>query len=595
MSEVLIGDVPGEFVSPGVSPDAAVLLLHGTASQRDEVGGLYARLAVLLAARGIASLRIDFAGCGASARPQTDYSITSELADGRAALAWLRAEASVSRVSVLGMSQGGMIALLLAASDPSLSGLVTWSAGVLTPSELSGAFPGLLADGAPSAVVDLGYRKFEFSRQWLEEFRSMDLAGAALDLSLPLLAVVRIRRRSGRPSCVAAPGVGGGERGSHAGAAAGRGPRLQRAQHRCHRAAPLGCHQRLARGNVGRVSNPPITETLAQASHLLGRPLTLIDEPLPSGSRHLVLRVRSGDETSAIVKRRLDPSPSPEASALSVMGDSSVTPALIAATPELLIMEDLGNHPHLASLLLGNDPLAARDGVLAWARGLGALHRAGLDARARFLELMPEYDDYMPALLNEATDDLATWAAELEVAVPGGFSSLTDITFAAPLQVLSAGDMCPDNNLVFSGQVRFIDLEFATVRHAAWDLAYLLAPWPSCWCAWRLPPELVDAALASWRTGFGAVDWPELERDLRLATEAWRWLAVSWLLPSLATGWPERPERPAPPVANRIVDALDELSMSAYLPELRDTAMHLAVAIRAKHSVGRLGVARAWR
>ena len=343
------------------------------------------------------------------------------------------------------------------------------------------------------------------------------------------------------------------------------------------------------------MSNPPIAETLAQASELLGRPLTLVGEPLPSGSRHLVLRVRSGDEASAIVKRRLDPSPSPEASALTVMGDSSVTPALIAATPELLIMEDLGDHPHLGSLLLGNDPLAARGGVLAWARSLGVFHRAGLDARARFLQLAPEHDDYMPGLLAEATDDLARRAQDLEIDVRHDFSALTQINFRTPLQVLSAGDMCPDNNLMSGGRVHFIDLEFATLRHVAWDLAYLMAPWPSCWCAWRLPPELVDAALASWRTGFGAVDWPELERDLRLATDAWRWLAVSWLLPSLATGWPERPDRPAPPVADRIVNALDELSVSAYLPELRDTAMHFAVAIRAKHSVGRLGVARAWR
>ena len=191
MTEVLIGDVPGVFVSPGTSPSAAVLLLHGTASQRDEVGGLYTRLAAALADRGIASLRIDFAGCGESGRPQTDFTVTSELADAAAAVAWLQSQPAVSpdRVAVLGMSQGGMIALLLAASDPSLSGLVTWSAGVLTPSELSSAFPGLLADGAPSAVVDLGYRRFEFSRQWLEEFRSMDLPGAALDLRMSLLAV----------------------------------------------------------------------------------------------------------------------------------------------------------------------------------------------------------------------------------------------------------------------------------------------------------------------------------------------------------------------------------------------------------------------
>lgn len=189
MTEVLIGEVPGEFVSPGTSPSPAVLLLHGTASERNEVGGLFVRLSERLAAHGIASLRIDFAGCGASSRPQTDFTVTSELADARAAVAWLRAQSSVSRVAVLGMSQGGMIALLAAAADPSLAALVTWSAGVLTPAELSGAFPGLLGDGASSAVVDLGYRTFEFSRQWLTEFRAMDLGAAAAAVTVPVLTV----------------------------------------------------------------------------------------------------------------------------------------------------------------------------------------------------------------------------------------------------------------------------------------------------------------------------------------------------------------------------------------------------------------------
>ncbi|PWJ25054.1 hypothetical protein ATK17_1166 [Branchiibius hedensis] len=189
MTEVLIGEVPGDFVSPGTSPSPAVLLLHGTASERDEVGGLFVRLAESLVAGGIASLRIDFAGCGASSRPQTDFTVTSELSDAQAAVTWLRGQPSVSRVAVLGMSQGGMIALLLAAQDPALAALVTWSAGVLTTSDLAGAFPGVLSDGASSAVIDLGYRTFEFSRQWLEEFRAMDLGAAAAAVTVPVLAV----------------------------------------------------------------------------------------------------------------------------------------------------------------------------------------------------------------------------------------------------------------------------------------------------------------------------------------------------------------------------------------------------------------------
>ena len=47
-------------------PVPAVLLLHGFGSSKDEVGGMYARVATALAQKGIASLRIDFAGFGKS-------------------------------------------------------------------------------------------------------------------------------------------------------------------------------------------------------------------------------------------------------------------------------------------------------------------------------------------------------------------------------------------------------------------------------------------------------------------------------------------------------------------------------------------------
>lgn len=338
-----------------------------------------------------------------------------------------------------------------------------------------------------------------------------------------------------------------------------------------------------------------VQETVELASTLLGEPLVLVGDPLPSGSRHLVLRLRRwpADAGTVVVKRRLAAESSPEVEALEALSSvgSSVTPALLAHSAELFVMSDLGDHPHLASRMLTGDPLLTRRALLAWATGLARFHRAGLAAAAASPELPA---DYMPGLLDEAADELVTHAADLGVDVRHGFAELPDVTarFETSLEVLSAGDMCPDNNLLLEDGAYFLDLEFATVRHLAWDLAYLLVPWPSCWCAWDLPAGFADAALVQWRESFGCPEetWRSLRGDVELAADAWRWLSISWLLPTLATGWPERADRPAPPVPDRIVHSLDALARSAAFPQWRTTATQLREAIRSRCTVSPLGV-----
>ncbi len=58
------------------------------------------------------------------------------------------------------------------------------------------------------------------------------------------------------------------------------------------------------------------------------------------------------------------------------------------------------------------------------------------------------------------------------------------------------GDPCPDNVSLVDGRCRLFDFERAGWGSVAADAAYLLAPFPSCWCFAGMPPDAVGAA---WR------------------------------------------------------------------------------------------------
>lgn len=188
--------IPATLTIPPVGGDAApaVLLLHGTGSHKDEVGGMFARLAVALTGLGVVSVRIDFAGCGDSDRPQTEFTVESELADALAAYRWLTAQPVVdpSRVFVVGFSQGGLIASLLVATSDLTSppaGLVTWSSGDISGSDRDAAFAASFDEGAPDALIDMGFAQFRFSRHWWDQFRTADVRAAIGQYFGPVLAI----------------------------------------------------------------------------------------------------------------------------------------------------------------------------------------------------------------------------------------------------------------------------------------------------------------------------------------------------------------------------------------------------------------------
>jgi hypothetical protein len=118
------------YIPDQTGPVPAVLMLHGFASSKDEVGNMYAREAKALAEKGIASLRIDFSGFGKSEGDPGSITIDGELDNAKMALDELKKTDGIdpARVGVLGFSLGGGIATLLAGDDGNhVKSLVTWS------------------------------------------------------------------------------------------------------------------------------------------------------------------------------------------------------------------------------------------------------------------------------------------------------------------------------------------------------------------------------------------------------------------------------------------------------------------------------------
>ena len=75
-------DIPGVLsYTETANKMPAVILCHGTGAQKNEVGNLFAILAEKLLQRGIASVRIDYAGCGDSKADQRQLTFLGEVED----------------------------------------------------------------------------------------------------------------------------------------------------------------------------------------------------------------------------------------------------------------------------------------------------------------------------------------------------------------------------------------------------------------------------------------------------------------------------------------------------------------------------------
>jgi len=125
--------VPATYVHPLAQGDEKfplVVLVHGHGGTRNEAGG-FTSVAEGLAARGIASIRMDFPGCGDSVESFVNNNLTNMLTDIRASRDYALTQPNTDRerVGIHGFSMGGRLAFMMTAADPTYKVMTTWAPG----------------------------------------------------------------------------------------------------------------------------------------------------------------------------------------------------------------------------------------------------------------------------------------------------------------------------------------------------------------------------------------------------------------------------------------------------------------------------------
>ena len=194
----------GTLALPDNARDVPVVVMVSGSGQQDRDETLmehkpFAVLADALAREGIASLRYDDRGCGGSAGVFADATTADFASDAASAVKFLR-DRGFTKVGVLGHSEGGTIAFLLAGTETPDAGtpdFIVSLAGMADRGDstlLRQTAKMLSLQGAPEKVADFAAKKMykKILKQksvWMDYFVTMDPAPYVARISCPVLAV----------------------------------------------------------------------------------------------------------------------------------------------------------------------------------------------------------------------------------------------------------------------------------------------------------------------------------------------------------------------------------------------------------------------
>ena len=325
------------------------------------------------------------------------------------------------------------------------------------------------------------------------------------------------------------------------------------------------------------IGAPSQLDDLAEAvARITGRPAKLVAD-LSFSSRAVVGRIALDRGETVIAKRPRERSAlDRELTALQLFPPRT-RPALVASGEGVFILEDLGNGPSLADLLLGTERRPAEQALYAWAAALGT----ALAATLRFGAPVERTHAY------ETLDPLIGLAEDLGTSLPAGLdgdAAAIDaaIAQASPWLAYCPGDTCPDNNRVLGdGSVRLFDFEGAGWRHAATEAAYCRAPFCTCWCVAAMPADILASMEAEFLCALRPPRVDEFRAAIGLAAVFWTLTTFDYFRRFVVDG--ARMGPPQGPADGRqyVVHRLAAIE-SERLPALGELAYRLRKAIVAR-------------
>jgi alpha/beta superfamily hydrolase len=205
--ETVIGTLTLPQDDGASAPFPVVLILPGLTNTRNSLvitgtqESLYGRAARVLGEHGIASLRIDFRGLGDSGGDWSDSSFTGQIEDALAAHEFVAAQPEIdaTRLGLIGLSQGGLVAAEVARRVPEVDSVVLWSP-VSNPPDTYKFLMGDETVAAGLTAADPGVKvvlpwgaEFMMKSGFFQDLYAVNPVGAIAEVEAPLLVAVGLQ------------------------------------------------------------------------------------------------------------------------------------------------------------------------------------------------------------------------------------------------------------------------------------------------------------------------------------------------------------------------------------------------------------------